>query len=244
MSGKINLFNRIALVAISCALVFAATGCFFVKVVRGSGDLASRDFPVDSFDRVELDGEWDATIKYADTHRVAVHIDDNLMEHVRVTTSGSTVEIDFENSINVSSKNPLSVSIETPELSGVALDGATTAVIDGFEGAQFTFDLDGSSDLIADVDTELLILKVDGASNVNIAGTATEVRIDSDGSSDLDLAQLISTEARLSLDGATTLDVRGAAQVSGDADGATDIIVGTDTKLDVDLDGASSVERR
>lgn len=227
-----------ALIAVG-ALITGACG---LTSIRGSGNVVSEEFDVSDFDRVDVGGAWDASIKHADEPRLIVHIDDNLLERVEVDFDNGHLSVGFKGNLRLSNTT-MALTIETPTLSEVEASGASDVVVSGFTQSAFTLAASGASTVVADVQTERLELDVDGASTVVLDGTAEEVEVDVNGASNADLSDLVVSSASIDVNGASALNVTGASEVSGDVNGVSNVTVSQAATTNVETNGLSDLDR-
>lgn len=178
--------------------------------LRGDGDAAQEERTVGEFDRVEISGAFTVRIGVGGAYGLRLAGDANLLDHVTTRVEGRTLEVRPERSL--SPVLPLELEISAPALDALAISGASTVDLAGFDGGSFDLALSGSSELRATGRVERLVLSLSGANEVDLGElVALEAQVASSGSSRVHL----NVEERLSLSssGSSSVEVRGGARI-------------------------------
>jgi hypothetical protein len=186
------------------------------------GEEVTRTFEVTEFDEIEIDSAFDVIIETGEEPSLVVELHEEVEDRLEVDQDGNRLRIGLGGGL-FSTTGDLDVRITTPDLSLLDLDGAVSA------------------DII-DLDTDRLVLELDGASTVSGRGSVGVLVIDADGASTVDFGRVDVERAELDVDGASSIDVSGAAEVTGEADGASSIDIADGTPHSVDVNGASSID--
>lgn len=187
----------------ACALIVLA-GCSWTGVV-GSGKAKREVRPVAAFDEIDISGAVDTEIAIAADSRVEISGDDNLVPLVTTKVDGTRLEIDTQKTMRP--KLPLVAHITVPRLTAVRVSGSSDVSLHG-------------------VHDDSLELSVHGSGNIRGDGAVHQLRIDVNGSGDLDLDQLAAERASVRLSG------------SGD------VAVAASQALDVHISGSGDVTYR
>lgn len=232
---------RITLTLLALAGLVTMTGCANGPLLSGSGNIVSQEFSVSDFDRVEIDGAWDASITVGETRSVVVHTDDNLMEHVSVDVDGNQLKIDLTRSWV---SGTTSISISVPQLDRLDVNGAADVVIKGLHGNEFTADLGGASTVVIDGAVNNLEIDANGALTVAAIGQSDSADLEINGAANIDLSGWTTDSASVDINGASDVVLTGAKSVSGSINGTGDLTVNRDAFIDVRTSGVSDVHRR
>jgi len=215
-------------VALSIGLIFA-NGCGFgsfsnYKGVRGSGTVKSEERNLTGFSKIEASSAVTLDITAQKDFGVSVKADDNLLEHIKTEVDGDTLKI-FPKG-GVSTKNKISIKISMPELTGLDVSGASTAVV-------------------SNVSTDKLDLTASGASKIKIQGRANELNADASGASRIDAENLAVENADVKAIGASDSTISTANELNADASGASSIYyTGEPKNIKQNSSGASSVNKK
>jgi hypothetical protein len=186
------------------------------------GDLVTETFDIDSFTELDVRGAFTIDLEVGPDPSLSIEIDENLVDDLDVSQTGDRLEIEVDRGwFSTSSK--ILVTVTTPDLESVDLDGAVSLAIDGLDAE--TFDLD-----------------VDGASSVEGNGSVTILNADLAGASSVDFDDVDIDRADINVAGASSLSINGAARVEGSVSGASSVDVSDSASLTVETAGASSVD--
>ena len=191
----------LAVLAIGVILAAPADARFKIDLfedrIEGSGDMETRSFDLDDFDRICLDGGIDLDIVCGRDHSVDVTLDDNLMENLVLEVRGKTLLIDWEEDCDPDSDSL--IEIVMPELLRMKIDGAGDIEIHDLEGKRFEFELNGACDLDIDGRIETLEIDLSGAGDIDTRHLDAEnVDVTISGAGDVDVTATESIEARIS----------------------------------------------
>lgn len=215
---------RIGLVVALCAAAIMLASCsvFGYRVATGSGRVVTKDMGFTNFDRVEVSSSFTVNIARSDSFKVAISIDDNLVDFLDVRQQGQTVSIGLKP--GTYDNADLKADITMPTLRGVELSGASVGRVAGFESADnVDIELSGASQLNGELTTGDMRLQASGASKANLQGAASNLDLGASGASNVNLESLPVQDVKA--------DISGASQVTINASG----------NLDADLSGASKL---
>lgn len=192
------------------------------KVDVDLGETVTKEITVTEFDDVDIDGPFDVLVEVGQEPGVTVDIHEEIVDRLEIDQDGDHLSIGFSGGLAFTS-NETEVTITTPELTRLSLDGAASVDVE---------DLDG----------ERLVLELDGASSVTGRGSVGVLVIDTDGASSVDFDRVTADTAEIDADGASSIEIARTAAVTGRANGASSIDVADDADVDVSTDGAASVD--
>ena len=185
---------RILILLVAGALLVA---CGLVSVT-GSGNVVTQEEAITGFDRLDVSQGFQVDVIQGDTFSVIIRVDDNLVEHLRVSKQGSTLKIGLDQ-VQSYEDVTLRAEVTMPELVGLDLSGGSRVtasgsgediVIDASGGsgadlASFTvvnanIDASGGSQVTVNV-TGTLNVDASGGSQVSYSGNPTLGTIDTSG---------------------------------------------------------------
>jgi serine/threonine-protein kinase len=220
-----------------------------IERIVGSGTPATREVDVRDFRTVALSGALQGEITRAESFRVSLTADDNILEHIKVHKDGPTLIVcvgDPGPRLSVSPRTPMKVQITMPALHDLTLSGACTAAIGGVQGGRsFRADLSGASTLQGDVSADKMTLAAIGASTATLRGTAQEAALSASGASQLRLGELSVARADVDLSGASAATVHVREHLDYTLSGASQLkYAGHPTLGHTSASGASSASAR
>lgn len=225
-----------------CTLLVTLAGCFDDRDVEGSGRLVDVQTDVAAFHGVSVSDGLHAEIAIG-PQSVALHLDDNIVDHVRVEVRGGVLFIEArERDVGFDPSAGAVVRVVSPTIDGVTvLDGSMASA--EARGQEVTVRSDDGATLFLDARAAGVIhaLAGDGASIV-LNGTAPELDLDTSDGSSIESGVLSEVVAVRSRDGST---VRAHATKSVHVrafDGSNVRIEGNPGSRDVSASDGSSVE--
>jgi hypothetical protein len=111
-----------AVLLIAVLAVPASAGWFDKGRIEGSDRLETRDFDLDDFEAIELNGSLDIEITVGEKQSVAVSLDDNLFDNLEIDVDRGTLVVDWEESCEIHRKSRIVITM--PKLEGIELNGA------------------------------------------------------------------------------------------------------------------------
>jgi hypothetical protein len=194
-------------------LCLVVSGCSAKDALVGSGKLTTREFELADFTAVDISHAFAANITQGSAFKVSVTADDNVMEHVKVAKTGSTLKIGMDPEWNYRNVT-LKASITMPTLRAVSLAGASSAAIEGFKSTDgFKANLLGASRLEGTIESNSLALEAMGASKATLKGAAKDAKLSAVGASQLNLSDFTLENADVSLAGASRAAVNAKAKL-------------------------------
>ncbi len=214
-----------------------------INNLRGSGNTVTETYDFSDFDKVVISHAFEADITAADSYRVEVTVDDNLVEHLRVEQEGDTVTIGFAPNLVVTNTTQ-EVRITLPRLVDLEASGASRVDVSGFKTSDdVRVNVSGASTARGDMETGDLNADVSGASTLALEGSGKNLRVNASGASTADLDNFAVNDASVEASGASRANVNVSGTLDANASGASSIRYSGDPKLgNIDESGASSVK--
>lgn len=215
------------IIAIAAAAA-AAAGCSEARSQEG-GPAVQRNYPVGSFERIELAGAYDVTVRTGAAPSVQARGSQEAIERLVVEVEGNRLKIYPQRrsglSFNWGSMGKVTLTVTVPRLSAVELAGAGAVRIDRVVGDSFEGAVAGSGDLrIADVQVGRLQMGISGSGRAQARGRAREAQYKIAGSGEIDARKLDSQTA--------AVRIAGSGEVAAHAT----------RSADVDIAGSGNVE--
>jgi len=255
-----------AIVAVLMAVLLTSgllVGCVG-GLVRGSGDLDTREFNFSDFSRVEVGSAFEVKVVQSDSYSVSVTADDNLFDYIKISKQGTTLKIYLKTAQYIDTTTKAEITM--PQLRGLELSGATRGTVSGFSstenvdieasGASFLdmvdmsagdiyFNISGASRVTGDITTGDANFEVSGASNVQLEGSASDTVIEASGASRVELADFTVNNADVRLSGASSGTVNLDGRLDADLSGASKLsYIGEPTMGNINTSGGSTLSRK
>jgi Putative auto-transporter adhesin, head GIN domain len=220
----VPLLLALALTASLAAPVPAHAGWFTGGGTEGNGNLVTKSYDVENCDAILLRCGLDITVRFGDTQKVELTMDENLVDLYEIESRRGTLVIDADDEPRPDKRAHLEVTLRGMER--LKVSGA------------------GDIDVIK-YDGKDLELVVDGAGDVEIDGKAKRVDIVINGAGDIDARHLEADDAEVSVNGAGDVSVfaRKSADVSINGVGDVDVY-GDPEEFAQSINGLGDIDRR
>ena len=200
-SKKIILVSGLLLLS----LTLMACSIPFIKIVRGSGVLATESREVGNFDSVQLDGSGKLVITQGDTTSLTVEAEDNLISSLTSTVVGDTLKLGYQDKFWQKTLLPTQTilySLTVPNLEAVTLNGANNLVIDSLATDSLVLTLNGAAQVeIPNLAADTLDVQLNGAGTVKIGGGVTTQNLGIDGAGTIQNGNLQSANTTIKANG-------------------------------------------
>ncbi len=184
-----------------------------VEMVVGSGKLITKEFPASKFHSVHAGGAFEIEITHADSFKVTVTSDDNVMQYIKVDAKDDALDLALEHGNRGFQNATFKATIAMPVLNGLHLDGATKATLKGAKSEKgFKGKLSGAAALDGELETQNAELNIDGAGKVNLKGSAKSMTIKANGAADINFGDVAADGVDLRADGAAKVHLKGSAK--------------------------------
>ncbi|MCP5464758.1 MAG: DUF2807 domain-containing protein [Deltaproteobacteria bacterium] len=156
------------------------------KKLQGNGQIIAQPRDVGAFEEVAVKGGFDVNIVIADTRKVEIVGDENLLPHIKVAMRDDTLDLSIAPGVKLKPTTPVVINIQTPELSRYYLTGSGKTKISNLNSEKFKFDGSGSGTVELFGKVERLILDLKGSGKVDSRQLIAErVAVKSKGASDV-----------------------------------------------------------
>jgi hypothetical protein len=183
-----------------------ASAGFFDRGVKGSGDLTTTTLDLDAIVAVELECGLDIDIDLGKQQRVALTMDDNLVEYYDLQVRDGVLMVSTDKSTRPSRKAHLELTLR--ELERVEVAGAGDITIDRYDGEALAIIIDGAGDIEATGKVKNLQVEVDGAGDISADGLkAQHATVKINGAGDVEV--YASKSCDVTINGVGDVDVHG-----------------------------------
>lgn len=230
--------------------------------VSGSGTPVTKQYDYAGFTGLRVDNAFIVTATRAETFSVAVTVDDNLVERLRVELKGDTLHVGLDPGWTYSNAT-LEATVTLPSLTALEVTGGARTDVSGFASGEeldlrasgagavnltdaragaISVDVSGAARLSGQLQAQEISGQVSGAGQMSFEGTVSREKLETSGAGRLDLGDLTAQDADLQLSGGA----RGVVRVTGTLDveasgGAKLDYYGSPTVGRMDVSGGAQV---
>ena len=193
------MFKTYSFLIITSVITLLAS-CGHLRVERGNGDIISENINIDSFDKLDVRGFYEITLRPGTREEVIIETDENLFDFIEVYVRGSKLVIASEESL----KSDFGVKIEViyKELKNISSSGASVIKTAGtLVTEDLRVNMSGAGLIEMDIEAVMLDLDLSGAGMIKLKGETEEQYLELSGAGNLDAFELKSQDCSVNLSG-------------------------------------------
>lgn len=210
-----NKMLLIVVISLMACIIFAAIimrinlgpkhSLSFTRTVNLVGKSVTKNFSVDNFSELKINGAALVSIKTGEKTSVTIAADEDCLDNINVSLMGSRLNIDTMHGIGKRSNKKVVVSIVTNQpLKKITTSGASHLDYENITGNE-------------------LILAANGASDCYLSGKINYLQIKTSGTSHVDAKNLIADDVGLETSGAADVVVHAKKSLKVNASGTAHI---------------------
>ena len=234
--------------AIAAGLLAAAMATSGCARSQAPGPVVERNFQVGGFDRLELAGAYEATVRTGSAPSVRAKGGQNLLDQLVVEVKGGTLEIHPRERHGFhwgwgGHHDKVELTITVPALRAAELAGSGGIHIDHVTGDSFEGSVAGSGDLNVDrVEVANLKIGIAGSGDAKAAaGSARSVKYDIAGSGGIDAKGVAAEDASVSIAGSGDVSAHATKTAKVDIAGSGDVDLTGGAKCTISKMGSGDV---
>lgn len=186
----------------------------------------------------------DVTLISGKEGSVTVTTDDNIHEHLDISTNGNTLTISVKKGHSISTKKGIDVTVPFQDLSEVTLVGSgdvtSTATI---KEKSFDTNIIGSGDIILNVISNSLNAKITGSGDMKLSGSTNDFELKLSGSGDFDGRSFDANNTEVYVSGSGDATVFARRSIKARVNGSGDILYkGNPSKSDTKILGSGTIK--
>jgi hypothetical protein len=217
-----------------------------VVALAAPGDAASRNFGINSFTRIRVDGPYKVTLATGVAPFASASGSSAGLDRVAIDVEGSTLIVHPNRSswggYPGENPGPVEIRLGTHDLNAAYVNGSGTLAIDKVEGLTFELSVQGSgAAAIGHAEVDQLKIGVGGTASAVLAGKAGKMTAILRGVSSLDASALAAKDATIGAEGAATVKADVADAVTVDASGPATITLSGSPACTLRTSGSSTV---
>lgn len=208
---------------------------------------AERNFGVNGFDRVRLDGDYRVTLTTGIAPFAKASGDSRAIDGLSIRVEGRTLVVRAAQSGNWGNypgaqNGPIAIAIGTHDLTAVQVNGAGSLTINRVEGLKFDASAIGAGLLAIDeVEVDQFTLALSGSANARMAGKIGKLTALARGTSVLDGTALNVKDASIVAEGPSTVRLTATETAKVNAAGVGSVALSGNPSCTLTVRGSASV---
>lgn len=214
--------------------------------ISPSSTVTTEEIAIEDFSSISVSDAFDVEVFYSDEQYVLIESNENLHEFIEAYQKEGELVIGVEGGIDISGRTILKARVYTNNPIGyISVRGASRlTATDVIYKEDVTFDLTGASFLRTQIATENIIANIQGASNLELRGSATSIQLEIGGSSRMQDADMEVSMADVKLSGASSAEIVITDEIRLNASGASVLRYAGDARIKtIDLTSGSTIEK-
>lgn len=199
--------KKIILISALLVLGLALMACSLpvIKVVRGSGVLATENREVGLFNAVQLDGAGKLLITQGESTALTVEAEDNLISSLQSTVEGGTLKLGYQDNFWQKTLLPTETILYTltvTDLNAITFNGAGDLEVERLHTDSLAITINGAAQVsIENLTADSLKVRINGTGTVTIGGEVTSQDLGIDGAGTVQNGNLKSAQTTVEANG-------------------------------------------
>jgi hypothetical protein len=186
-------------IAITGLLSVFMQACIF-NYERGNGKVDVREISVESFERINIGGNYDVTLIKSNDTKVVIETDENLQNYINTELYDKTLNIN--NVHNLKSTDGINIEIYYHEINKIYSTGASKLSNDGIlETEELIINLSGAGAINLEIQTSKVKVNLTGAGVIVLSGDTDFQETHISGAGGLSANELRSKTCSINLSG-------------------------------------------
>jgi hypothetical protein len=207
---------------------------------------AERRYPVTDFDRIQVDGPYQVTVRTGLSSSARAEGSAADLERISVEVQGRTLKVRPNRSAwggyPGDRAGPVALSLTTRDVRAAAVTGSGGLEIDRAKGLRVDVSVSGSGRIgIGALDADNLVIGLLGSGRIALAGRAKQFKATIQGTGDLAAAGLRADDAQINAETAGRVALTAERTVKLRARGPGDVEIGGNATCTIDGDGAGAI---
>jgi hypothetical protein len=242
MKKAVIIIAIVVAVAVICTVLIVKV---WPGVLIGSGNLETEQYAFNNFTKVEISSAFEFEVRQSSSYSINVTADDNVMDYVRVSQDGQTLQIRLETVPSLRLVT-LRTAVTMPQLHDLTISGASRGTVSDFnstEGLNVT--VSGASRVTGDITAGNVEFDITGASTIQLEGSADDMIAAVSGASRFKLDDFTVNGADVNISGASSGAINLNGRLDANVSGASTLLyIGDPVMGTINVSGASTLKKK
>jgi len=194
--------------------------------IEGDGKLKKETREASGYTAIASSGFWDVMVAYGESSSIQIEGDENLLAYIETKVENGTLTIKTKKSVNLRSKNKITVYVSLTRLTGVSLSGSGDVVGQGnfSNDGKTDFKVSGSGSIkLSFAKLKELEAGISGSGNIKLSGSANTVQARISGSGNADCSDVICDDASAHISGSGNVKLNANKSVDANISGSGNV---------------------
>lgn len=167
-------------------IIFSSCDNFWNACIDGNGNRITETRGLDSFERLQINGDFEVDIDTGSVASVVIEADENLTDIIVTHVSGNTLIIEPRNGTCLRPSNPIEITVTIPYLTDVVLNGSGYVYCFGMNTDVLNATLAGSGQVdMLQINAAGITVELEGSGIINVSGVAENIEAQIEGSGEI-----------------------------------------------------------
>lgn len=192
--------------------------------IKGSGKIITDTAKVGKFSAIKSSSSIDVEVYYAETQKVEVSADDNVIDLVEVSVSSETLKIGYEDNVSLMNAH-VTVKVYTPSIKQLTATSSSSIEVKSLGDTQMDLELNANSsaDIKLTVNAHTVKASASSSSEIKIKGAAVNFVADANSSADINAKDLMAKEVTATASSSSNIKVFAMEKFTASANSSADI---------------------
>lgn len=258
-----GIIQKLTVLLLTCML-FTACDDIWDRNIDGNGNRDVETRSLESFSSVEINGDFDVQVDIGASSKAVIETDENLMQYVITHVSGNKLIIETRDDVNLRPSRPIEVTITTPAIEQLELNGSGYVYCYGLETEELSvhlagsgqiefyntvassaeIELDGSGYISGELFVENLTTKIEGSGEIRAEGTSISTNHKIIGSGRINADEVIAGVSTVYISGSGIIDTYASEALDVTIIGSGIVYYEGNADLDSYISGSGKVIKR
>ena len=213
-----------------------------INCLRGNGIIEKETRDLEEYSGVVTEGEFEVFYVPDSSYFVMIETDQNLIQYIRTTISGTTLIVDNGTRKCLRSELPIRIYVHAPEIHLMSLEGSGLISADSIYTDELMLSIEGSGYIdVKGIDVLELNVLITGSGDVSLWGTTGSAEYTITGSGKVNAKNLISNECIAEISGSGSIYCNAVMKLNAIISGSGSIYYRGTPSVNTQISGTGSV---
>ncbi|HEK20789.1 MULTISPECIES: head GIN domain-containing protein [unclassified Mucilaginibacter] len=235
-------YFKISLLVLLASATVITSSCRRFRCKKGSGNLKTETRQTGDFSRLEIKGAYNVLLKQDSSKTLTITADDNLLQYIETSTSGNTLKINSRRSLCTG--KAITVTVGVRNIEDIKASGSVEVKSEGrLNVKDISFELKGATKVELDMSATNVRADGKGSTELVLRGQAATADVHLTGSGKLNALDFVVGRYNLSTTGASECNVNVLNELNIKSTGASDVKYRGNPTISTDKKGSVSVNK-
>lgn len=237
--------RKISTILILSAFTFSS--CYYDsgKRVKGNGHITTDTRRVGAFNAVDQKGSFDVELVVGSKTEVQLEGEENILSEIETYVDGSTLKIRPRDNRSLRPTRSVKVIVTAPTFREVETHGSGNIISNTVlqYDDEFEASTHGSGDIKLEVIAPEVKARIHGSGNIDLRGQTRKLDLESRGSGDFNVVDLMAEEVEVEITGSGNASVYASKSLNVEVRGSGDVKYKGNPTIKTDIKGSGNLRK-